>query len=318
MNFNPSFILKNKHIQTVYATLFRKKIPIPYELHTLELSDGDELECYFYMTQKRDAPFAIVFHGLAGSYESPYTQGVMQELHKNDINSVLMHFRGCSGKPNKLPRSYHSGETHDARECIAFIQKHYKPSKLYGIGYSLGANMLLKLLGELGDISVFDKAVAISPPMKLDICANQMNKGFSRYYQHRLIKDLKKALLQKYEQFDMEKYLHVSKEDIKKIKTFWEFDDVYTAPIHGFDSAQDYYTKSSSFQFLKKIQTPTMIIHAKDDPFMTPDVIPTQKDISSFITLNILENGGHVGFVDGDLKKTHYWLEKAIVKFLQD
>jgi hypothetical protein len=318
MNFQIAFGLKNKHLQTIYASLFRKTAPLEYKIERISLSDGDFLECFIYLTCKADAPYVMLFHGLAGSYKSPYIQGIISALHKEGFHVILMHFRGCSGKVNLLPRSYHSGDTQDAKECIAFIQKKYNPSKLYGVGYSLGANMLLKLLGEMQEESPFDKAVAISAPMKLAICANQMNKGFSRYYQYRLIKELKIALELKYKKFPMEKLLHVSLEDIRAIKTFWEFDAIYTAPIHGFSSAQEYYEKSSAFGYLHTIATPTLIIHAKDDPFMTAEVIPTKHDVSKMVTLEITEGGGHVGFVGGSFLKPHYWLDEAIVSFFKD
>jgi len=258
----------------------------------------------------------VLFHGLAGSYESPYIQGVVQELSKYGYNSVLMHFRGCTGNDNKLPRSYHSGDSGDALEFIQSLKKEFPNSKLYGVGYSLGANMLLKLLGELKKNSLLEKVVAVSPPMRLDICAKKMDRGFSRYYQHRLLKDLKIALDKKYDKHDMQTLLKLKRQDIQKLKNFEEFDGAYTAPIHGFDSAQDYYTKCSSRQFLKDIQTPTLIIHSEDDPFMTKDVIPTKEELSSSVILELTKQGGHVGFVAGTLFKPNYWLEKRIVNFL--
>jgi len=242
----------------------------------------------------------------------------MKELQKNGFRSVLMHFRGCSGRDNLLPRSYHSGETQDALSYIKHLKKMYPNSKLYALGYSLGANMLLKLLGELQKNSLIDKAIAVSPPMQLDVCSNQMNKGFSRYYQHRLLQDLNAALEKKYRRHDMQVLLNFPLHNVKKIKTFWQFDDTYTAPIHGFNSAQDYYTQCSSKQYLKYIQTPTLIIHSQDDPFMTPEVIPKQEELSPFITLELSKKGGHVGFIAGSPFKPIFWLEKRIVTFFQN
>ena len=227
-----------------------------------------------------------------------------------------MHFRGCSGEENKLPRSYHSGDSGDALEFIQSVKSEFKESKLYAVGYSLGANMLLKLLGELKENTLLERAVAVSPPMQLDVCASRMDSGFSKYYQHRLLKSLNASLDKKYDRHDMQKLLKLKREDIKNLKTFWKFDDAYTAPIHGFQSAQDYYTKSSSRQYLKDIQTPTLIIHSKDDPFMTPEVIPKEKELSNSITFELTEHGGHVGFIAGNLFKPEYWLEKRIVHFL--
>jgi len=252
-----------------------------------------------------------------GSYLSPYIQGVMKELSSNGFNSVLMHFRGCARQANLLPRSYHSGETGDALEFITSLHKEFPTSKLYGVGYSLGANMLLKLLGELQKKSLLSKVVAVSPPMQLDVCASAMDKGLSKYYQYRLLRDLKSALYKKYDEHDMQTLLDFKRSDIKRLNSFYKYDDAYTAPIHGFTSASEYYEKCSSKQFLKEIQTPTLIIHSKDDPFMTPEVIPNKEELSEQITLYITDKGGHVGFVEGSFFKPEYWLEKKIVTFLK-
>jgi predicted alpha/beta-fold hydrolase len=228
-----------------------------------------------------------------------------------------MHFRGCAEQVNLLPRSYHSGETEDAKEFLMHLHQTTDYTKIFCIGFSLGANMLLKLLGEIQENNLISGAVAISAPMQLDICANEIDQGISKYYQYRLVKELNKALDAKYDMHDMKALIGLKREQIQDIKTFWEFDDAYTAPIHGFKSAQDYYTKCSSKQFLSKIQTPTLIIHAKDDPFMSPSVIPSQEEVSDYVTLDIQNNGGHVGFVEGSFFKPHYWLEKRVVEYFR-
>lgn len=228
-----------------------------------------------------------------------------------------MHFRGCATEQNLHPRSYHSGETGDALEFIKSIHKEFPKSKLFGVGYSLGANMLLKLLGEEKEKSLLEKVVAVSPPMQLDICASAMDKGLSKYYQQRLLKDLKSALDKKYDKHDMQTLLNFKRSDIVKLNSFWKYDDVYTAPIHGFSSAAEYYEKCSSKQFLKDIKTPTLIIHSADDPFMTPEVIPSKEELSKYVELYLTKRGGHVGFVQGSFFKPEYWLEKKIVSFLK-
>jgi predicted alpha/beta-fold hydrolase len=240
----------------------------------------------------------------------------MQTLSSHGYNSVIMHFRGCATQENLLPRSYHSGETGDALEFIQSLHAEFPQRKLYGIGYSLGANMLLKLLGEVKEKSLFTKVVAVSPPMQLDICARTMNRGFAKYYQYRLLKDLKSALDKKYDKHDMQALLNFKRSDIKKLNSFWKYDDVFTAPIHGFSSASDYYEKCSSKQFLKDITTPTLIIHSKDDPFMTPQVIPKDEELSDSIRLEVTQRGGHVGFIEGSFFKPSFWLEKKVIEFL--
>jgi hypothetical protein len=318
--FTPTFLLKNRHVQTLYSSLFRKIPTHSFDIETFELKDGDFIECYWY--NKRDAnnnkPIVLLFHGLTGSYKSPYILGTMSKLDKNGYDSVVVHFRSSSGLMNKKANSYHSGKTDDALEFIESLQKRYINSKIFAIGYSLGANVLLKLLGETANKSYFSAAVAISTPMQLDICSKQMNRGFSKFYQHLLLKDLKKLLEQKYKTHDMKSLINLDKKDIKKISTFYEYDKAYTAPIHGFASAQEYYEKSSSKQFLKHIKTNTLIIHSLDDPFTTPQILPSEGEISSNVKLEIYQKGGHVGFVEGTIFKPKYWLEERVVNYFNE
>ncbi|MEA3229165.1 MAG: hydrolase [Campylobacterota bacterium] len=317
--FQPSFFFKNRHTQTLYSSFFRKLPNLEIEIETFELDDGDFVECHWYNKPKINSstPIIILFHGLAGSYKSPYIQGVMSEAKKEGFASVVMHFRGCSGKENHLPRAYHSGDSGDALAWIETIQQRYKHSKIFTVGYSLGGNMILKLLGELGENSPISASVSVSAPLQLDICADAIDNGFSKFYQWHLIKALNLSLEKKYNKHDMESLINLKKDKVKKIKTFWEFDNIYTAPIHGFDSAQDYYTKCSSKQFLKDIKTPTLIIHAIDDPFMDTKIIPKKEELSKHINLELSENGGHVGFIGGTFFKPNYWLEKRIVKYFK-
>lgn len=315
--FKPSLILKNKHLQTLYAPLFRKQIAPKVEIERFNLPDGDFVECYWHNEKPTDErPIVTLFHGLAGSFNSPYIQGIMNALEKQGFASVLMHFRGCSGKENLLPRSYHSGDTADAKAWLEHLQEKYPNSALYAVGYSIGGNMLLKLLGEEGNEVSLSSAVSVSAPMDLDITAKAINRGFSKLYQSHLLKPLKLTLLEKYKQFNMEKLLGIDEEGVRKIKTIEEFDEVYTAPINGFKSAKDYYEKCSAKQFLKSIKIPTLIVHALDDPFMTPEILPSSlTEISETITLKLSESGGHVGFVKGGLFSPDYWLESLIVTY---
>jgi len=320
LSFTPAFGLANKHLQTIYSSLFAKKLLLNFTIQKFTTHDNDFLNVYWSKTNKQttNTPLVVLFHGLAGNYKSPYIQGNIQALNNAGYDTVLMHFRGCDGEENLLPRSYHSGETGDALEFISSIKKKNTYSKIFCLGFSLGANMLLKLLGELEENSLIDGAVAVSPPMQLDLCANEIDHGISRYYQYRLVKDLNLALEKKFLKHNMQSLITIKQEDIKNIKTFWDFDEAYTAPVHGFSSAQDYYTKSSSRQFLIKIQTPTLIIHAKDDPFMSPKILPSNKELSTCVMLEVHENGGHVGFVGGSVLHPEYYIEKRTIEFFSN
>ena len=315
--FNPPFLLKNKHIQTVYSSFFRKIPEHIFEVEKFILSDGDFIECYWYNKQDKDTnkPIVLIFHGLAGSYKSPYIQGTMKELDKNGYMSVVVHFRSCSGVMNDKEISYHSGKTDDALEFLHSVQERFSNSKLFGIGYSLGGNMLLKLLGELQNASPFEAAISISAPLELATCSDSINEGFSKLYEKHLVNNLNILLEEKYDKHDMQALINLKKEDVKNIKTFWEFDEAYTAKVHGFESARDYYEKSSSKQYLKHIQTNTLIIHSTDDPFMTPSIIPNKDEVSLHVELEIYKYGGHVGFIQGGLFSPEYWLEKRVVEY---
>jgi len=316
--FKPAIGLKNAHLQTLFPALFRRQSQPEVTIETFEFDDGDFVECYWHHKPSvgLDTPIVTLFHGLQGSFHSSYIQGMMHALYRAGFSSVLMHYRGCSGKENRLPRSYHGGDTRDARAWIEHLKNLYADTSLYAVGYSLGGNMLLKLLGEQGSASLLSAAVSISAPMQLDISAKRMERGFSKLYQYYLLHDLKKSLKQKYKDHDMQSLIGLNLKEIGKIKNFYAFDEAYTAPIHGFDSADDYYQKSSARQFLKTIRTPTLIIQALDDPFMTDEILPEEAEISSSIEIEVYPYGGHVGFVSGNLLKPRYWLEERVVIYL--
>jgi predicted alpha/beta-fold hydrolase len=227
-----------------------------------------------------------------------------------------MHFRGCGKNINRLPRAYHSGDTADAKIWIEEVARRYPNSKLFGIGYSLGGNMLLKLMGEMGKKSLLKACVSISAPIDLSISADTIDRGFSRViYQEYLLNRLKKSLLEKYKYHQMVEIINFKKKDVENINSIKEFDDVYTAKIHNFKTAENYYKLNSAKQYLKDIKVPTLIIHSLDDPFMSKEILPTKDEISSFVELEISKYGGHVGFIEGSFLKPRYWLEKKIANY---
>ncbi len=316
-SFTPSIFLRNRHIQTLYAPLFRKDINLNIEIERFDFDDGDFVEAHWHNrpSPNQNSPIVILFHGLEGSYRSPYIRGIMSALADIGYSSVLMHFRGCSDIPNNLARAYHSGDTQDARVWIEYLAQTYPHSHLHAIGYSMGGNVLLKLLSEWQTESPLKSAISVSAPMQLDICASTMMNGFTQIYQIHLLKYLKRTLLAKYQNHDIESMIGLSKKDVKNIKSIREFDDKYTSKIHNFGNAQNYYDKSSAKQYLHLITTPTLIIHSIDDPFMTPQILPSINQISPSIELEITKYGGHVGFVGGTIWKPRYWLEDRIIEF---
>lgn len=319
--FQPAYGLKWRHLQTILPIL--RKTPRPeIEIEQFELHDNDFVECYWHHPSSKplkdtQRPIVVLFHGLEGSFDSVYIQGIMNALDKQGFSSVLMHFRGCSGKLNRLPRSYHSGDTADARSFIESVKQRYPANKLFSIGFSLGGNMLLKLLGEWGQSSPICAAVSVSAPLQLELCANHMNQGFSRLYQYALLKTLKTKLIKKYKHFDMSALIGIDEKKVSQLNSFWAFDNVYTGPIHGFNSASDYYQQSSSRQYLTQIKTDTLIIHALDDPFMPPDILPDLKTLPANVKIETHTCGGHLGFISGSLLKPQYWLEGHITQYFK-
>jgi len=213
IRFKPAPCLVNGHLQTLFPALFSKPKTPKVEKEIFELSDGDFVELLWHQkpTPMESKPIVILFHGLAGSFESPYIKRAMLAFAKEGYGVVLMHFRGCGEQMNRLPRSYHSGATEDVRELIGTLNLRYKKSALFAVGYSLGGNMLLKYLGECGDKTPLQGVVAISAPIDLTSSANHINKGFSKLYQARLMRLLNASLEEKYNYHDMERLIGLKK-----------------------------------------------------------------------------------------------------------
>lgn len=286
-------------------------------LQELELPDGDFVDLAWSDVPAcdTDKPLVVIFHGLEGSVYSPYAQGIMRSIRKRGWHAVLMHFRGCSGRTNRLPRSYHSGDTADAGYLLQWLRLQYPKSPLFAVGYSLGGNMLLKLQGEAGVDSPLSGAISVCAPLRLDICANEMRKGFARVYQRILLRHLIDKVNTKFTQHNYSDIIGLDRGRIASAQDFWQFDNMYTAPIHGFRDADEYYAISSARQFLARIARPTLIIQSLDDPFMSPDIIPTEEELSSSVTLEISKHGGHVGFIEACNGRLGFWLERRIPEY---
>ena len=308
----------NTHFQTMLPSILNRKEKVDFVHETLDLDDGDFLDLAWQNNPKKDdRDIVIIFHGLEGSVYSSYAFRMMRALDSAGFNAVVMHFRGCFKKPNRLPRAYHSGETGDAKQFLKYLQKHYPKRKLSAIGYSLGGNMLMKLQGELGALSPLQGVVSVSSPFKLELSAKHIQRWGSRFYQWYLMESLRNSLLEKFKDHDYKKLINLDQSKVAKLRTFWEYDDAYTGPIHGFKDAQEYYECSSASEYLAKITTPALIIHAEDDPFMPSSVLPDEKTLSSNIQVELSAHGGHVGFIGGTLFKPKYWLETRIPTFFK-
>lgn len=320
---NSSFVamkgFSNPHFQTLLPSLLNIRRKADFFHERYELDDGDFLDlAWRRLSSEDDRPIIIIFHGLAGSVHSPYAFRMMEALDKKGFNAVVMHFRGCFSEQNRLARAYHSGETGDATAFLKHLVTHYPDRPLGAIGYSLGGNMLIKLQGELGEESPLVAAVSVSAPLRLEQTADRLNKGISRFYQSLLLKSLKERLLEKFEQHDYEKIIGLKKEDVSNLNSFWEYDDLFTGPVHGFKDAKDYYAHSSAEPFIAHITKPTLIIHAEDDPFMPKSILPNDETLPNCVSIELSRCGGHVGFVGGSIFAPNFWLEEHIPNYLEE
>ncbi|OGT60113.1 MAG: alpha/beta hydrolase [Gammaproteobacteria bacterium RIFCSPHIGHO2_12_FULL_45_12] len=311
--FKPAWWLRNSHLQTIWPVLCKRKIKnMTLERERLDLPDGDFIDLD-WMGKDRPGPLVLMLHGFEGSIDSHYAKATLSILKQSGWRGVFMHFRGCSGEPNRLPRGYHSGETSDVATVVRMLRSREPGTKLAAIGYSLGGNVLLKWLGEMGADSPLSAAIAVSVPFELHKAAARIQCGFSRFYQWYFLKCLRRRLYHKFEQVPCA----IDRSIMSAAQTLRDFDHIYTAPVHGFDSVDDYYASASSRQYLSRIQVPTLLLHARDDPFMTEDVIPAYDELSPMVKLEVTEGGGHVGFVMGQYPwRPEYWLEKRIPLFL--
>lgn len=257
----------------------------------------------------------MLLHGLEGSYASPYARATMVALADAGYRAVLVHFRGCSGEPNRMDRSYHSGDTGDVA-CVAEALAHREGRWPFAlIGFSLGGNVMLKWLGELGEDAPFTTAIAVSVPFDLGACAERLAQGFSRLYQWRLVRSLR----EKYRRKFATRTSPLEGVDVDRLHDFWAFDDAVTAPLHGFRDVHHYYAESSCRPYLGQITVPTLILHARDDPFVPLDAVPRAEELAPPVTLELAAGGGHVGFVGGAVPgRARYWLEQRIVSHLRE
>lgn len=309
--FKHAWWLPDQHSQTLFSTVFKRSIPLKLTEEELDLPDGDFVEMV-WTEPTTSGPVVVLFHGMEGSAKSGYAQGILNTVHQLGWQGVVMHFRGCGKKDNRLPRWYHSGDSPDIDFFIQFLQQRFPGRPLAAIGVSLGGNALLKYLGEKGDDSPLSAAMAISVPFELSNTSFHLTTGFSRLYQRHLVKLVRKKIIDKHKKMP----LNIDIEAFKKAKTFYEVDNA-AAKMHGFENADDYYQRASARQFLKSISVPTLILHSENDPFMTPAAIPTQAELSANVTLELTKSGGHVGFVYGDNPlKPKYWIDQRVQQFL--
>lgn len=310
--FNPAWWCRNPHLQTILPNRLRPRPRLALRRERVELPDGDFVDIDW--TPNKTGPIVLLLHGLQGSSRSRYALALARAFERAGWRGAILHFRGCSGEPNRLARSYHSGETGDVAYVAGMVRDREPNVPLAAVGVSLGGNVLLKWLGESGASAPLAAAVAVSVPFLLDRSAERLETGIARIYQWELLYSLRRALNEKRRRVE----LPLAVEKLARLKRMREFDDHVTAPLHGFRDAAHYYAESSARPYLRRVRVPTVLIQARDDPFMTPDVIPEPQELSASVTLELHAHGGHVGFVGGKWPwRPRYWLEERVPEFLR-
>jgi predicted alpha/beta-fold hydrolase len=318
LTYTPAWWVPGRHAHTLWGRLFRRPPRLKTRLERWATPDDDEVEVHRLDATRRDVPRLLLLHGLEGTIRSNYIQGTLALAQQRGWAADVLIFRGCGTRMNRQRRIYHSGETSDLQLVVERVTKENPGQPIVLAGFSLGGNVLLKWLGEHGSAlpSQVRAAAAISVPYDLEAGARQIEHGFSRIYTYHFLRSLMekaRAKLRAYpDLFDDSR--------LQGARTLYDFDDIVTAPVHGFHSAHDYYTRSSSLQYLSRVRVPTLLLNALDDPFVPRDTLDAVLMVSrenEVLSTEFYPHGGHVGFVGGSTPfRSHYFAELRLVEFL--
>lgn len=310
MQYQAPFWLPGGHLQTIYPAKLLSKPAVNYRRERWVCPDQDFIDVDF-VDGKPDAPLLVLFHGLEGSSNSHYARALMASCAKLGWHGAVPHFRGCSGELNRGPRFYHSGDSQEVAWILQTLRAKH-PGKMYACGVSLGGNALLRWLGEFGhQAEIVEAACAISAPLDLAQGGAALSRGFNLIYTHSFLQTLKPKCLQKLEQFPG----LFDRDGMLGAKNLYEFDNVVTAPLHGYKDTDDYWHRASGKHVLEDITVPTLVLNARNDPFLPGRFLPQKA--APAVTLEYPEHGGHVGFASGMLPGNLNWLPQRILQFLQ-
>jgi predicted alpha/beta-fold hydrolase len=305
-------LFRNAHVQTVYPSLFRRVAGVEYSRRRITTPDDDFIDVDIASV---GAPKAgIILHGLEGNSGRSYVLGMARVLTRNGWDAIAVNFRGCSGESNKLPRFYHSGDTEDLSTVLTNVEETDAYEKLALIGFSLGGNLILKYLGERGASihASVQRSAVFSVPCDLCAGARKIGSPGNRPYMKRFLRMLREKIRAKMAIMPG----RINDNGYESIKDFEDFDNHYTAPLHGFKDAEDYWNQSSCKQYIPEISVPTLLVNAQDDPFLTPECYPWEEAArNQNFFFEITRHGGHVGFVSFNASR-QYWSELRAAAFL--
>ncbi len=312
-NYTPPFLLSNGHLQSIYPSLFRKFDPSLYRRQRITTPDDDFLDLDW--SEVNSDCLAVISHGMEGSSHRAYVIGMARELNHHGWDALAWNFRSCGGEMNRQLRMYHSGSTDDLDLVVNHALSQNKYKKIALIGFSMGGNLTLVYLGQKGKNrdERIQAGVVFSVPIDLHSSSLRLGEPQNILYMKRFLRMLHKKIRDKMLLFPDQ----INDHDFNRIKNFKDFDDRYTAPIHGFKNAEDYWHKCSSKLFIKDISIPTLIVNAKNDPFLPPACYPVEEVRDhQYIYLEIPRSGGHVGFISLN-NDNFYWSEKRTIDFLK-
>ncbi|MDB9701595.1 alpha/beta fold hydrolase [Salibacteraceae bacterium] len=313
MDYQPPFLHRFTHFGTIIPSQFRKVSDVHYTRETMDTLDDDFIDLDY--SKVNGSTGVLLIHGLEGSSDSAYMKGLTRVLNQNGMDSIAMNFRGCSGRPNNQMTSYHSGISADLETVVNHVEQQY--DRLFIVGFSLGGNVSLKWSGEYANKPhpKVKGVVGISVPCDLNGSGTELFKRQNFIYLRRFLRQLKEKALDKIDRFDD---ISLDREAISNASNFMQFDQEFTAPVHGFDSAMDYYTKSSCAQFIPSIKRPALIINAKNDSFLNEACYPYDEvGRNELVTLLTPKYGGHVGFASNFSMNLPFWHEKKVLDFIQ-
>ena len=304
-------------MRTIWGRFFRRTPPPRTRVERWDTADDDFMDIV-RLDAPPGRPRLVILHGLEGAPRSHYARGLFLEAARRQWAADMLVFRGCGSEPNLAPRFYHSGDTGDLGAVVHRLLESDEHSPLVLAGVSLGGNVLLKWLGELGDAVPrrVVAAAAVSVPFDLARASRHIDRGFARVYQYHFLRSLRRKALAKLDRYPE----LMARARIESATTLYDFDDAVTAPVHGFNGADDYYARSSSIRFLSRIRTPTLLLSAYDDPFLPGDVLDAVRQAArgnELVEMEFPPVGGHVGFVSGwNPLRPFYYAEWRVAEFL--
>lgn len=317
--FHAPWFARNPHLQTLWGKFISPEPPVAATRETWQTPDGDDVVVLRADATRADAPRFVLFHGLEGTERSHYVASLFRSAAARGWAAEMMLWRSCGGSNNRAARFYHSGETEDAVWFLNRLAARYPEAPLVACGVSLGGNVLTKLVGDttLALPATLRAAVGVSVPFDLERGSRHISTGVSRLYEHWFLRTLRVKALEKATRYPDR---FPDPRVIAGIRTLWEFDDLITGPLHGFEGASDYYTKSSAKHFVQHARVPLLLLSAVDDPFLPGEVLEDVQHRASanpLVQTEFVPHGGHVGFVTGDSpRRSRSYLAERVPAFL--